>query len=194
LCIASTNGGKIRELESLLGNIFELHSLGEWGILPEAEEPFESFFENAQAKAKHYANFTQMLTLSEDAGLCIRVLNHFPGIHSKRFIEESGGPQNAFDRLGEMLSAKGDCRAEFVCASVIYDPQSGRSFTGEGIMGGEIRFPAKGMGGFGFDPIFVPDGYDRTIAELGISVKAVIGHRGKSIRALLENYCPKVLP
>ncbi|MDR0740304.1 MAG: non-canonical purine NTP pyrophosphatase [Puniceicoccales bacterium] len=194
LCIASTNEGKIRELKSLLGDVFALHPLGEWGILPEAEEPFESFLENAQAKAKHYADFTQMLTLSEDAGLCIRALNHFPGVHSKRFIAESGGLSNAFDRLEEMLSAKGDCRAEFVCVSAIYDPRSGRSFTGKGIMGGEILFPAKGTDGFGFDPIFVPDGYDRTIAELGISVKTVIGHRGKSVRALLENYCPRVLP
>jgi XTP/dITP diphosphohydrolase len=188
LCIASTNGGKIRELKSLLGDVFELHSLGEWGTLSEAEEPFESFLENARAKAEHYAHFTQMLTLSEDAGLCIRALNHFPGVHSKRFIEENGGVPNAFERLEEMLSARGDRRAEFICVSVIYDPQGGRIFTGEGTMGGEIRFPAKGTGGFGFDPIFVPDGYDRTIAELGISVKATIGHRGKSVRALLENY------
>ncbi|MDR2372193.1 MAG: hypothetical protein LBD60_03545 [Puniceicoccales bacterium] len=120
LCIASTNEGKICELESLLGDVFELHSLGEWGTLPEAEEPFESFLENARAKAKHYAHFTQMLTLSEDAGLCIPVLNYFPGVHSKRFIGDNGGLPNAFDRLEKMLSAKGNHRAEFVCVSVIF--------------------------------------------------------------------------
>jgi XTP/dITP diphosphohydrolase len=168
--------------------------LGDWGALPEAEEPFESFLENAKTKAKHYAKFTKMLTLSEDAGLCICALNNFPGTQSKRFIMESGGLQNAFGRLEEMLCSKSDRRAKFICVSVIYDPQSGQSFTGEGIMDGAIRFPAEGTSGFGFDPIFVPDGYDRTIAELGPSVKAVIGHRGQSIRALLENYRTKRLP
>jgi XTP/dITP diphosphohydrolase len=192
LCIASTNGGKVRELKLILGDIFKLYSLSDFNALPDAEEPFESFLENARAKAIHYAKFTQMLTLSEDAGLCIRALNYFPGIYSKRFIVESCGLQNAFDRLEEMLSAKGDRRAEFVCVSVIYNPQSGQSFTGKGTMDGEIRFPAKGTGGFGFDPIFVPDGYDQTIAELGESVKATIGHRGKSVRALLKSYCPRM--
>ncbi|MDR1906678.1 MAG: non-canonical purine NTP pyrophosphatase [Puniceicoccales bacterium] len=188
LCIASTNGGKIRELELILGDIFELCSLRDFGTLLEAEEPFKSYKKNAQFKAMHYAKITKMLTLSEDAGLSIRSLNNFPGVHSKRFIAISGGLGHAFDQLEELLSIKKDCYAEFVCASVIYDPKSGQSFTGEGIMCGEIRFPAKGAHGFGFDPIFVPDGYEQTVAELGETVKMAIGHRGKSIRALLENY------
>jgi XTP/dITP diphosphohydrolase len=188
LCIASTNNGKISELESILGNIFELCSLRDFDTLPEAEEPFESFFENAQAKAKHYAKFTKMLTLSEDAGLQIRALNNFPGIHSKRFITANGSLQNAFDRLEKMLSLQTDRHAAFVCTSVIYNPKDGKIFTGEGTMNGEIQFPSKGNHGFGFDSIFVPDGYDKTIAELGETVKATIGHRGKSIRTLLENY------
>jgi XTP/dITP diphosphohydrolase len=115
LCIASTNKSKIHELESLLGGAFDLCSLEGFGILPEAEEPFESFLENARAKAKHYGKFTKMLTLSEDAGLCIHSLGNFPGVHSKRFIEENGGLQRAFTRLETMLVATGDRRAKFVC-------------------------------------------------------------------------------
>jgi XTP/dITP diphosphohydrolase len=129
LCIASTNKGKIRELKQILSSYFELHWLGDFGPIPEAEEPFESFLENAQAKAKHYTEFTKMLTLSEDAGLCIHPLNNFPGIHSKRFIEESGGLWNAFDRLEQMLSAVDgeEHGATFISVSVICDPQIGRA-------------------------------------------------------------------
>ncbi|MDR1590387.1 MAG: non-canonical purine NTP pyrophosphatase [Puniceicoccales bacterium] len=192
LCIASTNKGKIWELKSLLDGVFELYLLEDFGALPEAEEPFESFLKNAKNKAKHYAKFTGMPTFSEDAGLCVRALNLFPGVRSKRFIAESGGEQNAFARLENMLAAKDDRRAEFVCVSVIFDPQSGQIFTGKGAMQGEIRFPAQGASGFGFDPIFTPVGYQQTIAELGETVKSAIGHRGKSVRALLKNYREKM--
>ncbi|MDR2812412.1 MAG: non-canonical purine NTP pyrophosphatase [Puniceicoccales bacterium] len=194
LCIASTNKGKIRELKSILNNSFKLCSLDDFNALPEPEEPFESFLENARAKAIHYAKLTHMLTLSEDAGLCIHSLNNFPGIHSKRFIVKSGSLQNAFDQLEKMLPIKENRRAEFVCVSVIYNPQNEQSFAGKGTMRGEIQFPPKGSHGFGFDPIFKPEGYNQTIAELGESVKAAIGHRGKSIGALLENYHSKLSP
>jgi XTP/dITP diphosphohydrolase len=189
LCIASTNAGKVREISSFLAPHFELCFLGDFDSpIREADEPFKTFSKNAQFKAKYYAQFTKMPTLSDDAGLQIRSLNNFPGIRSRRFIEESGGRQGAFDRLEQMLLAKEDRRAQFVCVSAIYDPQSGRSFTGKGVMRGELRFPAKGSYGFGFEPIFVPETYTQSVAELGETVKMLVGHRGKSLRILLDNY------
>jgi XTP/dITP diphosphohydrolase len=129
-----------------------------------------------------------MLTLSEDAGLRIRSLNDFPGAYTKRFVEQSGGLKNAFDQLEALLSMKKDRYGEFVCVSVMYDPETKENFIGKGMMSGEIRFPPRGTQGFGFDPIFVPDGYEKTIAELGEAIKTTLGHRGKSMRTLLKNY------
>ncbi|MDR3317385.1 MAG: non-canonical purine NTP pyrophosphatase [Puniceicoccales bacterium] len=188
LCIASTNEGKICELESILENVFKLYSLKDFKSIPEIQEPYESFLENAQFKAQYYSQFTQILTLSEDAGLEVLALNGFPGIRTHEFIKHSGGLVNAYYRLAELLSDKENYSAQFRCASVLYDPVHGRYYVGEGSMKGSICFPAKGIHGFGFDPIFVPDGYEQTVAELGEVIKTAIGHRGKSIRTLLENY------
>ena len=106
LCIASTNSNKIRELKDILGRIFQLCSLQDFGNIEEAQEPFGSFTKNAHYKAKYYAQFTKMMTLSEDTGLRIRSLNGFPGPYSKRFIESSGGIGKAFEQLEAMLSLK----------------------------------------------------------------------------------------
>jgi XTP/dITP diphosphohydrolase len=125
LCITSTYGYKIHELELILGDTFKHYSLRDFGSLPEAEEPFDSFLKNAEAKAKHYGQFTKMLTLSEDAGLSIHSLWNFSGVHSKHFTGENGGLRNAFNRLEKMLSTKKDHRAGFSCVSMIYDPQKG---------------------------------------------------------------------
>jgi XTP/dITP diphosphohydrolase len=90
LCIASTNDGKIRELKLILGNFFTLYTLKDFAEIPEPEEPYHSFAENAQFKAQYYAKFTKIPTLSDDTGLCIRALDNFPSIRSKRFLFECG--------------------------------------------------------------------------------------------------------
>ncbi|UPA28314.1 MAG: non-canonical purine NTP pyrophosphatase [Verrucomicrobiota bacterium] len=188
LCIASMNSEKLEELNQLLGGFFELLSLKDFPTMPEAEEPYDDFLRNAAFKARHYANTTNMLTLSEDAGLCIDALNGFPGVFTKRFITQSKGLANAYNQLEELLSIKSDRGAHFICEAVFYDPVHDCYFRGLGIMSGKISFPARGNHGFGFDPVFIPEHYDQTIAELGPKAKQTIGHRGQAIHALLENY------
>lgn len=188
LCIASTNPGKIVELNSLLGPYFEIYSLSDFGTIPEPEEPYRNFLENAIHKAKYYAQHVQMPTLSEDTGLEILSLNGFPGVFSKRVIEQQGGRLKAYHYLKELLDLKKDKRAQFRCVAVLYDPRTEAMFCGDGVMEGRIVFPPRGEYGFGYDSIFVPDGYEQSIAELGESVKRKIGHRGKAIRSLLESY------
>lgn len=195
LCLASTNPRKLIELRRLLGDIFELCSLQDFESILEPEEPYETFKENAQAKASYYAKKLDILTLSEDSGLVIESLGGFPGVHSKRFIEECGGIEQAFHALEERLRNQENKKATFVCCSGIFDPKEGRYYSGFGKMEGRLTFPSRGNRGsvyvptygFGYDPIFIPDGYDQTIAELGEEVKSEIGHRGHSIRNLLEN-------
>ncbi|MDE6575840.1 MAG: non-canonical purine NTP pyrophosphatase [Opitutales bacterium] len=188
LCIASMNPGKLEELNRLLGDFFELLSLKDFPTVPEADEPYDDFLRNAASKARHYASATNMLTLSEDAGLCVDTLDGFPGVFTKRFITQSKGLTNAYNQLEELLSIKSDRGAYFTCEAVFYDPVHDCYFRGQGIMSGKISFPARGDHGFGFDPVFVPEHYEQTIAELGPKVKQTIGHRGQAIRALLENY------
>jgi XTP/dITP diphosphohydrolase len=90
-----------------------------------------------------------------------------------------------------MLANKEDRHAEFICVSALFDPVSQKTLTGKGIWTGKLQFPARGISrGFGYDSIFVPEGYEKTIAELGETIKSRIGHRGKSIRALLGNNLP----
>lgn len=186
LCIASMNPGKLVELNALLGDTFELLSLQNFGAIPEADEPYFDFLHNAAFKAQYYAQATQMLTLSEDAGLCVEALDGFPGVYTKRFT--MNGLKNAYHQLEDLLSLKQDRSAYFTCEAVIYDPIKTCYFRGQGTMTGKITFPPRGEEGFGFDPVFTPNNYTQTIAELGAVVKSKIGHRGKAIRQLLMNY------
>ncbi len=154
--------------------------------IPEPDEPHHTYLENAQHKAKYYAQHTKVATLSEDAGLRIEALNGFPGVRTKEFVEECGGIQNAFAKLQAMLKDTDNMSASFICSAAIYIPLEDIWISAEGIDNGRISFPARGSDCFGFDPIYIPNGYDKTNAELGVAVKNQIGHRAKAIRGVLQ--------
>lgn len=189
IIIASGNSNKISEINSILGqvpklklNIAPLPS----NKIPEPYEPFDTCLENAKHKAKHYANFTGSNVLSEDAGLYIEALDGFPGVRTKNFVLESNGLNNAFKRLEQMLSGKPSTEAYFICAAAIYNPETNQMVSFEAKCPGRISFPARGAEGFGFDSVFIPEGHDKTMAELGIDLKNKIGHRAQAILGLIK--------
>lgn len=180
IVIASTNLGKIQEIKSLLQSHqvqdYSFESLQRYTI-PEPDEPFETFLENATYKAQYYARLTGQICLSEDSGLCIEALNHFPGVRSKEFIQERGGIEGAFEYLSQALSDIENPHAFFESTIVIASPESEVLITGGGKDWGHLCFPKRGSHGFGFDPIFVPEGYTQTFGELGMEIKNKVSHR-----------------
>ena len=189
IIIASSNNGKIQEIQAIFksypNSSLEIGSITALNIA-EPDEPYDTFMENACHKAKYYAGFTKSPTLSEDAGLCIEALGGFPGVKTKDFLIECGGLDQAYDKLQEMLKDTTNYSTYFVCAAALYIPQEDRLITHEGIDHGSITFPPRGEYGFGFDPIFIPNGYTNTMAELGEEVKLKVGHRSLAIRGILD--------
>lgn len=189
IVVATTNQGKIKEIYGILRAVTRLNlhikSLRDF-VITEPDEPYDSFMQNAAHKAKYYANITQLPTLSEDAGLCIEALNDFPGVRTKEFTEECGNIQQAFKLIENMLQNFSNKRAYFNCAAALYIPQQTVLITHEARDYGVITFPPRGADGFGYDPVFIPEGYKHTMAELGLTVKNQISHRAKAIRGIAE--------
>lgn len=190
LMLATGNPGKLDEIKAIIHTHCKLNiqvrTISELDIA-EPDEPHNTFMQNAQHKAKYYAQRSGLPTLSEDSGLCIAALDDFPGVRSKEFVEECGGIEKAFAYLEQKLQHAKNMQAVFVCAATIYLPETDQFISFEAMDEGQISFPARGEQCFGFDPIYMPNGYTNTMAELGPSVKNQIGHRGKAIRGLLQN-------
>lgn len=191
IVIASTNDGKIREIQRILheteGLKIEIQSLKDYNI-PEPDEPHHSFMENAIHKAKYYAEHTKLPTLSEDSGLMIEALNGFPGVRTKEFSQECGGMEKTFIKLEAMLKNTGNYAACFTSATVLYIPADDYLITHQAQDDGTLTFPPRGIDGFAFDPVFVPKGYDKTFAELGLEIKNKISHRAQAMQGLIEKY------
>lgn len=191
IVVASTNEGKIREIHKILHELkgikIDVRSLKDYDI-SEPDEPYESFIENAIHKAKYYAKHTNLPTLSEDSGLSIVALDGFPGIRTKDFSRECGGMSKTFIKLEEMLKKTGNYEAYFNCATVLYIPSHDFLITHEAKDDGLLTFPPRGGDGFAYDPIFIPNGYDKTFAELGLEVKNKISHRAQAMQGLIEKF------
>ncbi len=181
LVIASNNQGKIRELEPLLTHI-QLFSLADIGFESEIPEPYFTFEENALTKAETVQAFCRKNTFSEDSGLCVNALNGAPGVISAHYSGHRNDEQNLQQVLQEM-EAKED-RSAFYKAVIclIWD---GEVYYFEGICEGTIAFGKSGTGGFGYDPIFIPLGYDQTFGDLPMEVKSKISHRSKAVGKMI---------
>ena len=189
ICIATTNKHKLKEIyaifeKSNLGNI-KFYTLNDFENIPEPDEPFENFLDNAIYKAKFYSKYTNMPTLSDDTGLEVVNLNNFPGVHTKRFLDECGGFVSANKKLEEMLNGK-DPLSRFVCVSVIFDPSTNETLHARGEMNGKIVFENIAKNGFAYDTMFIPEGYNDTLAALGDAIKMEVSHRAHAIRKLIE--------
>lgn len=182
LIAATHNPGKAREISALLEGRFEVIPAGELG-LPEPPETEVSFIGNAILKARHAAMKAGMAALADNSGLSIAALDGDPGVYSARWA----GPYKDFDRAIEVIEhklrlakeARGDgytTRAFFTCALAVAWPE-GHACVFEGRVDGDIVFPKRGDEGFGYDPIFRPDGHDLTFAEMDPEAKDAISHR-----------------
>ncbi len=184
LVIASHNAGKVREIGELLGPFgADAVAAGELG-LPEPEETGITFRENAEIKARAAADGARLPALADDSGLVVPALGGAPGIASARW----GGPERDFAlamRLVEDALAGGDDRrAYFACALTLAWPDGGCE-TFEGTVHGRLVWPPRGDRGFGYDPMFVPDGHAITFGEMDPAAKHAMSHRARAFRQLV---------
>jgi XTP/dITP diphosphohydrolase len=184
--IATRNSGKIHELRSLLNPLpLQLRSLAEFPLTTEVEETGTSFTENAVLKAKAYAEQTGLWALADDSGLEVEALNGAPGIFSSRYAGEEASDAERIEMLLAQLSSSGTTRrqARFVCVIAIADPQGRIQNISTGECAGRIAQAPRGENGFGYDPIFMPDGHDLTFGELPAEIKKQISHRALALKA-----------
>ncbi len=182
LVIASNNAGKIREIRELVEGV-ELLSLRDIEFTEEIAEPFFTFEENALAKASAIHQFSGKNVFADDSGLCVTALNGMPGVDSAHYYGERDDEQNLQKVLTELNDAED--RSAFYKA-VICLIWNDDVYYFEGICRGQIINEKRGDGGFGYDPVFLPDGYEQTFAELPLSIKNQISHRGKAVKLMVE--------
>lgn len=184
LIIASNNKHKIYEIKKILGGKFdEILSLREAGIDHETLEDGTTFMENAVKKAREISEISGCYSLADDSGICVDALDGAPGIYSARF--SGGSDEDNNDLLLEKLKAEENRRAHYTCAMALVSP-TGEQVLAEGYMYGTVINERRGEHGFGYDPLFVPDGYTRTVAELSDDEKNTISHRANALSLLLE--------
>lgn len=181
LVMASSNQGKIKEIRALLPDL-QLLSLRDIGFDQIIEEPFLTFRENAAAKAAAIYSFCGKNVMADDSGICVNALNGAPGVWSARFAGEGANDQQNLDKLLLELKDKQDKSAYY--KAVICLVWNGDFHYFEGECHGTIINAPSGTGGFGYDPVFVPNGYDQTFGALPPDVKNRISHRGKAVRAM----------
>lgn len=186
LVIASNNAHKIREIKNILSGKFdEILSLGEAGIDHETVEDGTTFLENAYKKARETAAISGCASLADDSGLCVDALGGAPGIFSARFSGGHGNDEDNNNLLLEKLKGASDRSAHYTAAMCLVYPDGSR-IDAEGYMYGTIIESPRGNGGFGYDPLFVPAGETRTVAEMTPEEKNRISHRANALRLLLE--------
>lgn len=192
LIIASGNANKISEITSILRFIPEFkYQLEPIPQVEEPDEPFDTFIENAIHKARYYGKISNLTTLSEDTGLSIKALHQFPGVHTKKFIRDQGGMEAGILKFEELLRNYEDYSASMTCVAAIYLPENDTVLYYEAVELGTLTFPPKGIDGFGFDPIFIPNQTNKTIAELGQQFKNQNCHRALAIKGLFNKLLSK---
>ncbi|WP_176058670.1 RdgB/HAM1 family non-canonical purine NTP pyrophosphatase [Paraburkholderia sp. BCC1876] len=187
--LASNNAGKLREFAALLGAAgIELIPQGELNV-PEAEEPYPTFVENALTKARHAAKLTGLPALADDSGLCVRALRGAPGVYSARYAQLAGGEKsdaanNA--RLVAALQGETDRRAYYFCVlALVRHADDPEPLIAEGRWHGEILDTPRGEHGFGYDPHFFLPSLNASAAQLEPAVKNAGSHRAMALRQLL---------
>src|SRR5580693_6139555 len=187
LVLATRNQGKLRELARILGTQIKLVGLDAFPGAPDVPETGATFEANALLKARAIAAYTKLPAVADDSGLCVDALNGMPGVLSARWSGRHGADQANLDLLLAQVADIPDHRlgARFVCAAALVVPEVGEWVTTGEVVGRLIREP-RGSGGFGYDPIFQPDGFDLTTAEMTPEAKDAISHRGRAFRALAQ--------
>ena len=184
LVAATHNPGKAKELIALLDGRFEILSAGSLNI-PEPEETETTFVGNALLKARHAADLSGRIAIADDSGLSVTALDGAPGIFSARWAGPSKDFAEAMAKVEERLIETGsdDRSAWFTSALAVAWPD-GPSVVVEGVVRGALVFPGRGDNGFGYDPIFVPAGYDQTFGEMDPAQKDALSHRAVAFAKL----------
>lgn len=196
ILLATTNEGKVRELKKLLEGLdIEILSLKDMARKIDIQEDRHTFLENALKKAKEYSIFYNLPTIADDSGLVIDALDGLPGVYSARFYDiDFGGKisdssktadQKNIEKVLRLMESQKNRKAKFVSSVVFYSPEGWGLFA-EGECRGEINTIPVGDKGFGYDPIFIPEGYSITMAQLDLDEKNRISHRGKAFSKLIE--------
>jgi XTP/dITP diphosphohydrolase len=188
LLLASGNPGKLRELRAILRGLpVELVGLADAGAgePPEVAETGDTFLDNALEKARAYAAWSGLAAVADDSGLEVDALGGAPGVRSARYAGQGASDQANLDKLlAELDGVPPERRtARFRCAAVLVDPHLGE-WHAEGTWEGRLLQAPRGGGGFGYDPVFVPDGWEVTSAEVDPATKDAASHRGQAFRAL----------
>jgi XTP/dITP diphosphohydrolase len=191
LVLASNNPGKVREIEALLAPLgIEVIPQSRLSI-EEAEEPHDSFLENALAKARHAARATALPSLADDSGLCVEALGGEPGVHSAYYAGREGSREERDTRNNEKLlsNISAHRKAYYCCVMVmVRDANDPRPLVAEGRWHGEIARAPRGANGFGYDPLFYLPELKQTAAELDPGHKNRISHRGQALASLLRKF------
>jgi XTP/dITP diphosphohydrolase len=193
LWIATGNQGKLNEFKTLLNQLVIEHGINircqrDLPVFNAPPENGDSFLANARIKARALKSVqTNSWILADDSGLLVDGLGGLPGIHSARYAGPHASDMENTAKLLKMLTIRhiANRKAHFHCAIVAFDPE-GNEYTFEGKLDGEIGKAQKGAGGFGYDPIFVPEGQTQTLAELGAVLKNQISHRAKALKGFAE--------
>jgi XTP/dITP diphosphohydrolase len=187
IVLASGNPGKKSEIEELLAPLgTRVITQIELGIT-EAEEPYETFLENALAKARHVCFATRLPALADDSGLCVDALGGAPGVHSARYAGEPKSDLKNNQKLLAAMSAQENRGAHYECVLVLMrGPGDTQPLVASAQWHGSIARQPSGSGGFGYDPLFLPQGMSKTAAELEPEEKNRVSHRGRALVRLLE--------
>ncbi|MYM75833.1 RdgB/HAM1 family non-canonical purine NTP pyrophosphatase [Duganella sp. FT134W] len=187
LILASNNKGKLKEFNELLSTVgFSVHAQGEYDV-PEADEPFHTFVENALQKARHASRITGLPALADDSGVCVNALGGAPGVYSARFAGEPKSDARNNEKMIVELAKHDDKSAYYYCVLVFVrhadDPQP---IIADGRWNGVMVDTPRGEGGFGYDPYFFIPSLGKCAAELAPEEKNALSHRGQALRALVE--------
>ncbi|MCH7415738.1 non-canonical purine NTP diphosphatase [Belliella sp. R4-6] len=184
ICFATNNKKKIEEVKAALGDSFTIVSLEEIGCREELPETGDTLDHNAFQKARYVKDNYGVDCFADDTGLEVDALNGAPGVYSGRYAGEPRSDERNIDLLLKNLNGASDRSAKF--RTVIALLLNGEEHSFEGIANGEILKERTGTGGFGYDPVFKPVGFDKTFAELSMDEKNEISHRGKAVKSLVQ--------
>lgn len=183
IVFATNNPNKVQEVQAMLEENLEIVNLEDIGCTEEIPETQPTIEGNARQKAEYVREHYQIDCFAEDTGLEVEALGGAPGVHTARYAGPARDPQANMRKLLDALSDRTDRRARF--KTVIALVWQGEIYTFEGIVNGHIAREQSGAGGFGYDPVFIPDGYQQTFAELDPKEKNQISHRGRAVAKLV---------
>ena len=184
ICFATNNQNKLKEIREALKNKVEILSLSDINCFDELPENQNTLEGNSREKAEYVTKKFKVSCFADDTGLEIEALNGEPGVYSARYAGEPSNSQNNIDKVLNKLSSESNRKAQFrTIITLILD---GEEHQFEGTAKGQITTQRSGEDGFGYDPIFIPDGYDITFAEMSVDQKNKISHRGIAVRKLID--------